>query len=103
MVTKPSGTPDPGQERPQPHSPDGELPRPAPASRLSAATGLAAQSQADGPIRLSGRIPAGGDTQSIILSPGQRLCPADLGKAGCSWPRPPRLITPHRKATSPNR
>ena len=26
--------------------------------------------QADGLIRLSGRIPAGGDTQSIIMSPG---------------------------------
>jgi hypothetical protein len=32
----------------------------------------AAQDQADGLIRLSGRIPAGGDTQSIILSPGQQ-------------------------------
>ncbi len=43
--------------------------------------------------------------QSIIMSPGQRLCPADLGKAGCSCPvsRPPRLITPNRKATSLNR
>ena len=28
------------------------------------------QGQADGLIRLSGRIPAGGDTQSIIMSPG---------------------------------
>ena len=55
--------------------------------------------QAGGLIRLSGRIPAGGDTQSIILSPGQRPSPADLGKAGCSCPapRPPRLVTPHRK------
>jgi len=26
--------------------------------------------QADGLIRLSGRIPAGGDTRSIIMSPG---------------------------------
>ncbi len=66
----------------------------------------ASRGQADGLIRLSGRIPQGGDTQSIIMSPGQRLCPADLGKAGCSWPRarhrPPRLVTPHRKATSLN-
>ena len=28
------------------------------------------EGQADGLIRLSGRIPAGGDTQSIIMSPG---------------------------------
>src|SRR5258707_7932028 len=35
----------------------------------------AAQGQADGLIRLSGRIPAGGDTQSIIMSPGQRPRP----------------------------
>ena len=37
------------------------------------------------------------------MSPGQQLRPADLGKAGCSWPRPrpPRLITPHRKAAQP--
>src|SRR6266542_501955 len=70
---------------------------------LSAAAGPGLTGQADGLIRLSGRIPAGGDTQSIILSPGQR--PAGLGKAGCSWPRPrpPRLVTPHRKATRPNR
>src|SRR6516164_647155 len=63
----------PGQERLQPHSPDGEPPRPAPVSRLSAAAGLCARNngQADGPIRLSGRIPAGGDTRSNILSPGQ--------------------------------
>ena len=33
------------------------------------------QGQADGLIRLSGRIPAGGDTQSIIMSPGQRPTP----------------------------
>jgi hypothetical protein len=87
----------------QPRSPDGDhrgqLPpircQPLPASR----------GPADGLIRLSGRIPQGGDTQSIIMSPGQRLCPADLGKAGCllAPPRPPRLVTPHRKATSLNR
>ena len=61
--------------------------------------------QADGPIRLSDRIPACGDTQSIITSPGQRPCPADLRKAGCSWPRPrpSRLVTPRRKATRGSR
>jgi len=33
---------------PQPHSPDGEPPRPAPAEPLSAAAGPAPQGQADG-------------------------------------------------------
>jgi len=62
MVTKPSGTPDPGQERPQPHSPDGELPRPAPASRLSAAAGLCARNngQAGGLISLRVLVAWGG-------------------------------------------
>jgi transposase len=37
------------------------------------------------------------------LDAGATPSPADLGKAGCSWPRrrPPRLITPHRKASNP--
>ena len=65
-------------------------PRPAPAEPLSAAAGPAPQGQADGLIRLSGRIPPGGDTQSIIMSPGQHPRPADLGKAGCSCPAPGR-------------
>jgi hypothetical protein len=77
----------------QPLSPDGDhrgqLPpircQPLPASR----------GQADGLIRLSGRIPAGGDTQSIILSPGQRPSPAGLGKAGCSRPAPPAATAGH--------
>ena len=43
----------------------GQLP-PIRCQPLPARTG-----QADGLIRLSGRIPAGGDTQSIIMSPGQ--------------------------------
>jgi hypothetical protein len=42
----------------QPNSPDGEPPRPAPAEPLSAAAGPASAGQADGLIRLSGRIPA---------------------------------------------
>jgi hypothetical protein len=42
----------------------GQLP-PIRCQPLPARTG-----QADGLIRLSGRIPAGGDTQSIIMSPG---------------------------------
>ena len=65
----------------------------------------APQGQAGGLIRLSGRIPAVGDTQSIILSPGQRLRPADPGKAGCSKPGPgiTRLVTlPDRKAPALN-
>jgi hypothetical protein len=50
---------------PQPNSPDGAQPRPAPASPLSAAPGPAAQGQADGLNRLSGRIPRRReDTQS---------------------------------------
>src|SRR6266487_6353811 len=61
-------------------------PRPAPAEPLSAAAGRCARTngQAGGLIRLSGRIPPRRDTQSIILSPGQRPRPADPGKAGCS-------------------
>src|SRR6266487_3736752 len=83
-------------------------PRPAPADPLSAAAGLCARNngQAGGLIRLSGRIPAGGDTQSIILSPGQRPRPADPGKAGCSQTRTGyhRLVTlPDRKAPDLNR
>src|SRR6266513_6407745 len=61
-------------------------PRPAPAEPLAAAAGRCARTdgQAGGLIRLSGRIPPRRDTQSIILSPGQRPRPADPGKAGCS-------------------
>ena len=29
------------------------------------------------------------------MSPGQRPSPADLGKAGCSWPRPPAATADH--------
>jgi len=42
---------------------------------LSAAAGPATKGQAGGLIRLSGRTPQGGDTQSIIMSPGQRQAP----------------------------
>ena len=75
----------------------------AASSRQSAVSCCRPPGQADGLIRLSGRIPAGGDTQSIIMSPGQRPSPADLGKAGCSWPRPrpPPLITPAQKGRPP--
>ena len=84
---------------PQPHFTRWEPPAASSREPLSAAAGFAAKGQAGGLIRLSGRIPHAGDTQSIIMSPGQRLCPADLGKAGCSPPaRPPRLVTPRRKA-----
>jgi hypothetical protein len=90
----------------QPHSPDGEPPRPVPDDPLSAAAGPFARDngQAGGLIRLSGRIPAGGDTQSIILSPGQRPRPADPGKAGCSHTPGPAITglvaPPDRKAPS---
>ena len=80
----------------------GKPPRPAPDEPLSAYA-RAPPGQAGGLIRLSGRTPNRG-TQSIILSPGQRPSPADPGKAGCppsSHPRPPRLVTPDRKATTP--
>jgi hypothetical protein len=41
----------------------------------AAAAAFAAKGQAGGLIRLSGRIPQAGDTQSIIMSPGQRQAP----------------------------
>jgi hypothetical protein len=87
----------------QPNSPDGDHRGQLPPSRCQPLPALP-QDQADGLIRLSGRIPAGGDTQSIIMSPGQHPSPADLGKAGCSWPRPrpPLLVTSHRKAARLN-
>jgi hypothetical protein len=99
-VTAPA-RPDP----PQPDSPDGDHRGQLPTNGCQPLPALPPQGQADGLIRLSGRIPAGGDTQSIIMSPGQYPRPADLGKAGCSRPRPPvasGLITPHRKVTSLN-
>ena len=51
--------------------------------------------QADGLIRLSGRIPAGGDTQSIIMSPGQNHAPRAKVRLAAPGPAPrlPRLIT----------
>jgi hypothetical protein len=90
---------------PQPNSPDGDHRGQLPPNRCQPLPGLLPQGRADGLIRPSGRIPAGGDTQSIIMSPGQRPSPADLGKAGCSWPRPrpPRLITRTERAPSLNR
>jgi len=51
--------------------------------------------QAGGPIRLSGRIPAGGDTQSIIMSPGHTKGPAGQGKAGCPSPAPTAVTADH--------
>ena len=89
----------------QPNSTDGDHRGQLPTNRCQPLPALHPQGQADGLIRLSGRIPAGGDTQSIIMSPGQYPRPADLGKAGCSWPRPPAAngpVTPHRKVTSLN-
>src|SRR6476660_1852592 len=62
--------------------------RPAPASPLSAAPGPAAQGQADGLNRLSGRIPpqAGGRPIDHLVA-GRGTAPAGLGKPGC--PSPP--------------
>ena len=73
MVTTHHGHPGTWVGTPQPHSPDGDHRGQLPPIRcqpLPARTG-----QADGLIRLSGRIPAGGDTQSIIMSPGQHPKP----------------------------
>ncbi len=72
-----------------------------PPSRCQPLPVPATRGQADGLIRLSGRIPAGGDTQSIIMSPGQRQSPEHPGKAGCPPPRsrPPRPVTRNRKAS----
>ena len=78
-------------------------PRPAPAEPLSAASRPAAQGQADGLIRPSGRIPAGGDTQSIIMSPGQRQAPRTQVRlaAPCPAPLPPRPVTPAQERHAP--
>jgi hypothetical protein len=61
----------------------------------------ASRGRADGLIRLSGRIPAAGDTQSIIMSPGQQLRSAGLGKAGCSWPPAPAATADHPRTERP--
>jgi Transposase len=65
-VTASRGTPAQAHG-PQPNSPDGELPRPAPAEPLPAAAAAVNGSQADGLIRLSGRIPAGGEHPIRLL------------------------------------
>jgi hypothetical protein len=80
---------------PQPDSPDGDHRGQLPPSRCQPPPAQPQRGQTDGLIRLSGRIPAGGDTQSIIMSPGQHRRPADLGKAGCSWPCPPAATAGH--------
>ena len=59
----------------QPNSPDGDHRGQLPPIRCQPLPALAFKGQADGLIRLSGRIPAGGDTQSIIMSPGPRQAP----------------------------
>jgi transposase len=87
---------------PQPHSPDGEPPRPAPACRLPAAPGAFAPGRADGLIRLSGRTRSARDTRSIIMSPGPRQSPAHPGKAGCPRPAPGRHGRPPRTARTAN-
>src|SRR5262249_2905569 len=72
----------------------GQLP-PIRCQPLPARTG-----QADGLIRLSGRIPAGGDTQSIIMSPGQHPKPPGPRQG---WPplAPPPAATADHPAERP--
>ena len=84
-----------GKGEPQPNSPDGAQPRPAPASPLSAAPGPAAQGQADGLYRLSGRVPpqAGGRPIDHHVA-GRSEAPAGLGKPGCLPPPRPAAIPP---------
>jgi hypothetical protein len=88
------------------YGPDPETTSQNHAEPLSAAAGLCARTngQAGGLIRLSGRIPHGGDARSIILSPGQHPRPAHPGKAGCPRPSPGRhgLVISHRKASTAN-
>ena len=64
----------PARPRMQPRSPDGDHRGQRPPIRCQPLPACK-QGPADGLIRLSGRIPAGGDTQSIIMSPGQRQAP----------------------------
>jgi hypothetical protein len=116
MVTKPGDTPG-GQERRSHTHPMRDCRGQLPQSRCQPLPALPRKAQADGLIRLSGRIPQGGDAQSIILSPGQRPSPVDPGKAGCpscpsgrhGWspchterPRPEPL-NPHPHAHGPPR
>ena len=101
MVTSHRGSAGPGRERRSHTHPMGNHRGQLPPSRCQPLPACArTKGQAGGLIRLSGRIPAAGDTQSIILSPGQRPSPADLGKAGCSYapgPRPPPAGHPAQK------
>jgi len=67
-----------------------------PPVRCQAASGLAAQGQADGLYRSSGRIPRRReDTQSIIMSPGAEVVP-DLALTVCllAVPAGPRIGEP---------
>ena len=84
----------PAGPRMQPHSPDGDHRGQLPPIRcqpLPASTG-----QADGLIRLSGRIPArpGTPNQSSCRR-GSACAPADLGKAGCLLAPPPAAMAGH--------
>ena len=100
----PAGPSHPGRARPRrarrrlTHR--GQLP-PGRCQPLPARTG-----QADGLIRLSGRIPAGGDTRSIIMSPGPRQAPraqVRLAAPGLGSPAVTAHRHPHRKTASLNR
>jgi hypothetical protein len=61
------------------------------------------QGQADGLIRLSGRIPAGGDTQSIIMSPGSNRAPRAKVRLAAPGPapRPSRLDVTRTERPTP--
>src|SRR5712692_6635688 len=81
-------------------------PRPAPAKPLSAATRPAAQGQADGLIRLSGRIPAGrGHPINYHVAGAARRAPRTQVRLAAPAPptRPSRPVTPDRKARALNR
>jgi hypothetical protein len=104
----------PGQERLQPYSPDGEPPRPAPASRLSAAAGSCHHEPGGRPNKTERPHPAGGDTRSNILPPGQHppraprqgwlpSSPAPAATAGhlAQKGQPPEPLTPLRGNPAP--
>src|SRR6059058_2256811 len=66
-----------------PPSTDGETPRPAPATPMSAATPLPRRGQPDGLQRMSGRIPPQAGGHPINHHVAGARSPAHLGKSGC--------------------
>jgi hypothetical protein len=80
----------PGKERLPPHSPDGEPPQPAPASRLSAAAGSCHHEPGGRPNNTERPHPKAGTPDQPSCRRGSTPRPAHPGKAGCLPPRPPR-------------